>query len=502
MSNYLIAKEELLIYIKARTPFIVVESSERERVEKMLYELAEENRFTVDYYTDAKQLITIGGKSAQPTDINHDPLQYGFNKFKKGRNGIFAIGDITRIDGDNAYSREFLNLLYLAKESCSTVIVITADTIWSRLSVLGTTVKLDFPDQSEIAAIIRAFIERYSGRFHIEWDERRITHVATLLKGLSEVQLENALSTEVIARNGLYEDSIPKMVRKKDRLFGSVGAVQHIRLPDTVRVSGMGNLKRWLAHKREVFFASDEQLRHYDLKVPKGILLAGVPGCGKSFCAKMIAKEWGLPLYKFDIGNLFDKWMGESERKMRESLQFVDNVSPCILWIDEIEKVLSTSDSSNDTGNRILGQFLFWLQESPSRVFLVATANNISKLPAELFRKGRFSEIFFTDLPTRDERADAIRLYAEKSLHIDFSDADIERMVDVTEGYSYSDIETAVKEVSQVRLLDASCEITMDMVIAQIEGILPITKSNPELVEQCRRWGLEKAINVSIEEAK
>ena len=193
---------------------------------------------------------------------------------------------------------------------------------------------------------------------------------------------------------------------------------------------------------------------------------------------------------------------GRKREKDARNLQFVDNVSPCILWIDEIEKVLSTSDSSNDTGNRILGQFLFWLQESPSRVFLVATANNISKLPAELFRKGRFSEIFFTDLPTRDERADAIRLYAEKSLHIDFSDADIERMVDVTEGYSYSDIETAVKEVSQARLLDASCEITMDMVIAQIEGILPITKSNPELVEQCRRWGLEKAINVSIEEAK
>ena len=500
MSNYLKTKEELLIYIKARTPFIVIESSERERVERMLTEIAYENSVIIDYYTASKQLTVLGGTRSLSEDINHDPLQYGFNKFKKNKHGIFAIGDITKIDSDNAYSRELLNLLYMAKESSSSVIVITADSIWSRLSVLGTKVSLDYPNQLEIVEIIRGFIDTYSGHYKVEWSEKDIVMVSTLLKGLSELQLENALSTELIAHGGLWIKNINKLVRKKDKLYGSVGAVQLISLPDNVYVSGMENLKAWLKLKKDVFFASDEILDYYHLKVPKGILLAGVPGCGKSFCAKMIAKEWGLPLYKFDIGTLFDKWMGESERKMRESLSFIDNVSPCVLWIDEIEKVLSTSDSSNDTGNRILGQFLFWLQESQSRVFLVATANNIQKLPAELFRKGRFSEIFFSDLPDEAEREDVIRLYTERSLHMNLPQDEIKRIVSATEGYSYADIETAIKEVSQLLVIDPKLAIDIDMIITQVKSIVPITQSNPELVEQCREWGRHKAINVSKKE--
>ncbi len=503
MSNYAEAKKELLIYLRSRTPFIVVESSERERVERMLLEISAEQQILIDYYTDAKQLTTMNkGSSGTTQDINHDPMQYGFNKFRKSRNGILVIGDVTRIESDNSYSREFLNLLYMAKESASTVVVITADAIWSRLSVLGTKVKLDFPDQAEITEIINNFIGMYAGRFTLEWTDKDITKVATLLKGLSESQLENALSTEVIAHNGLFTENIYALVRQKDKLYGSVGAVQLIRLPKKVTVSGMTNLKHWLATKKDVFYAPEEQLRYYHLQVPKGILLAGVPGCGKSFCAKMIAKEWELPLYKFDIGSLFDKWMGESERKMRESLNFIDSVSPCVLWIDEIEKVLSTSDTSNDTGNRILGQFLFWLQESQSRVFLVATANNIQQLPAELFRKGRFSEIFFADLPNTQERADVIRLYAEQSLHMDLTEEQISSIVEVTEGYSYADIETAIKEVSQHMIVDPNLVITMEMILAQIQSIVPIAKSNPELVEKCRAWGRNKAINVSMKEDK
>lgn len=500
MSNYLNAKEELLIYIKARTPFIVIESSERERVERMLTEIASENNICIDYYTASKQLSAMGGSRCAEEDINHDPLQYAFKKFKKSRHGIFVIGDITKIDSDNAYSRELLNLLYMAKESASSVIVITADQVWSRLSVLGTKVRLDYPHQTEIAEIIKHFIAMYSNRYKVEWSEKDIVMVSTLLKGLSELQLENALSTELIAHDGLWQRNINKLVKKKDKLYGSVGAVQLISLPDDVHVSGMENLKAWLEAKKDVFFASEEVLKYYHLKAPKGILLAGVPGCGKSHCAKMIAKEWGLPLYKFDIGTLFDKWMGESERKMRESLKFIDNVAPCVLWIDEIEKVLSTSDTSNDTGNRILGQFLFWLQESRSRVFLIATANNIQKLPAELFRKGRFSEIFFSDLPNEAERQDVIRLYAEHSLHVTLTDDEVERIVKVTEGYSYADIETAIKEVSQLLVAEPDVTVDIDMIITQVQGIVPITQSNPELVNQCREWGRHKAINVSKKE--
>jgi SpoVK/Ycf46/Vps4 family AAA+-type ATPase len=264
-----------------------------------------------------------------------------------------------------------------------------------------------------------------------------------------------------------------------------------------LEVSGLEGLKKWLRDKKKVFFAPDEALKLRDLDTPKGILLAGVPGCGKSYSAKMIAKEWELPLFRFDIGAVYDKWVGESEKRMKEALEFIDNVSPCILWIDEIEKALSVSDTGNDTGKRVLGQFLFWLQESDSRVFLVATANDVSALPFELFRKGRFSEVFFIDLPGREERRAAIGQYARKSLHIGLGDDDMEQLIGLSEGFSYSDIEYAVKDVAQMALTGGQGVVSQSLLVTKFKGIVPISQSNPDMVEQVRKWGKERAVSAS-----
>ncbi|MDE6724363.1 MAG: AAA family ATPase, partial [Ruminiclostridium sp.] len=233
------------------------------------------------------------------------------------------------------------------------------------------------------------------------------------------------------------------------------------------------------------------------LTAPKGILLAGVPGCGKSLSAKMAAKEWKLPLFRFDIGTIYDKWVGESEKKMKEALRFMDDVSPCVVWVDEIEKALSVSDSGNDTGKRVLGQFLFWLQESTSRVFLVATANDISSLPFELFRKGRFSEIFFIDLPDEEERRDVISQYAGKSLLMDLNDEEMGELVSISEGFSYSDIEYAIKDIAQLALTEGQQAITYEAVVKKFKEIVPISKNNPDMVERIRKWGLERAVAAS-----
>ena len=208
----------------------------------------------------------------------------------------------------------------------------------------------------------------------------------------------------------------------------------------------------------------------------------------------MVAKEWELPLFRFDIGSIYDKWMGESERKMKEALEFIDNVSPCVLWVDEIEKALAVSDGGNDTSKRILGQFLFWLQESKSRVFMVATANDISNLPSELFRKGRFSEVFFVDLPTADERRTAIMQYTDKCLHIKFKEEQLEELVAISEGFSFSEIEYAIKEIAQLILIYGQSGINMDLIRERFGTVVPIEKSNPEKVAQIRKWGEERAV--------
>lgn len=498
MGNYNAAKAEIKNYICARTPLIVVDSPERERVERILREISAELNSSIFYYTDAKQVCTMNGNVTK--DVDHDPLQFIASTFRKNRNATFAFGDVKRIGEDNAYSRELLNILYLAKENNCTLILITADSVWSRLAQFGMLTTLDYPDMDERIRQIEAFVRRFRGRFPIEWDAEDIRMAATLMRGFTEIQIENILSTTLISRRCLNPSQLPELTEQKSKLYAAVSCIQPVQVDRELSVSGLEALKAWLASKKSIFFASDAALQQRDLSTPKGILLAGVPGCGKSLSAKMVAKEWNLPLFRFDIGSVYDKWVGESEKKMKEALQFIDNVSPCVVWIDEIEKALSVSDSGNDTGKRVLGQFLFWLQESNSRVFLVATANDISLLPFELFRKGRFSEIFFIDLPNKQERKAAIAQYISRSLHTQMTEQEMDALIAASEGFSYSDIEYAIKDVAQLALTEGQSIVTQQKLLESFQKVLPITKSNPDMVEKIRIWGARRATAASNRE--
>ena len=321
-------------------------------------------------------------------------------------------------------------------------------------------------------------------------------YASAVLKGFTEVQIDNILSAEIISQNSLKKNRISKLDKQKVKLYGKSDAVQYINLDQEIECSGMNNLKNWLVEKRNIFFMKDEDLREYDLRAPKGILLVGVPGCGKSLTAKFISKEWGLPLFRFDMGSIYDKWVGGSERKMRESLRFIENVSPCILWIDEIEKGLSGSDSENDVAKRVLGEFLFWMQESTAKVFIVATANNVKSLPYELYRKGRFSEVFFVGLPDEETRFKLILQYSNKSLHLQLDKNETDEIVKKTEGFSHSDIEAMIKEVAQVKLLYPDKTDVKKELLRCAERIIPISKINKELVEEIVEWGRERTISV------
>lgn len=495
MGNYSSTKAEIYNYIRARTPLIIVDSSERERVERILKEIARELNINISYYTDSKQVCALNSNVSK--DVDSDPLQYIASSFKKNRNSTFAFGDVKRIGEDNVYSREILNILYLAKETNCTLILITADPVWSRLSQFGMLTTLDYPDMEERINQIKSFIRQYRGKYTIEWNEEDIRMAATLLRGFSEIQIENILSTALVSRSRLGREDLYGLTSQKSRLYSAVSSIQMVKVDRNLTVSGLDALKEWLNSKKSIFFASDEDLQQRDLTTPKGILLAGVPGCGKSLSAKMVAKEWELPLFRFDIGTVYDKWVGESEKKMKDALQFIDNVSPCVVWVDEIEKALSVSDSGNDTGKRVLGQFLFWLQESQSRVFLVATANDISALPFELFRKGRFSEIFFIDLPNAAERKAAIAQYAKQSLHIKISSDDMNDLLQVSEGFSYSDIEYAIKDIAQLALINGQSVITKESLMETFKKIVPISQNNPDMVTKIRKWGSERAVAAS-----
>ncbi len=496
MPNYAQVKKDVINYIYARTPLVIINSNERERIERMLYEIVEETQIDFLYYTDAKQVKAVGTK-AENADTDDDPLGYFLNQLKRRRNLNIVLGDVRRISDDNAYSRELMNILYMAKDNNGVVMLITSDQAWNRISSFGMITTLDLPDTNERIAQIQKFIRQYGGRFPVEWTQEDIPHAAAVLRGFTEIQIENILSAEIIGSNGLKRDKLYKIAGQKQKLYPRVGSVQHINIEKRYCVSGMDHLKSWLEEKKKIFFLPEEILQEYDLGAPKGILLVGVPGCGKSLTAKLVAQEWELPLFRFDIGAVFDKWVGESEKKMREALQFIENVSPCVLWIDEIEKVLATTEAGNETGKRVLGEFLFWLQEASSKVFMVATANNVKVLPYELYRKGRFTEVFFAGLPNSEERKNALMQYIKRSLKLEPEQSLLDELVRITDGYSYSDMETAVKEVAQQMLLGQAGAVTKESLTRAVKSIIPISQINPELVREIESWGKERAVNVS-----
>jgi len=499
LGNFAETKKELRDFILAGTPLVVVNSVERNRVERMLKELVAESRIDVFYYTDAKQVLNLSADSTaeRSKDVNGDPLPFVNESFCHRRHLTFALGDTRRLADDNLYTRELLGSIYLAAENRNTLVLIAAESVWPRLARFGLVTRLDFPDMNERYDLVRAFAAAHDG---VSWNDDEVLHVATLLRGLSEAQINNLLRAALVSRSELGSDDVQSIVARKERLFSAASSIQQVSLRPNTAVAGLENLKEWLAAKKKVFFARDEELACRNLEVPKGILLVGVPGCGKSFSARMVAQSWELPLFRFDIGSIYNKYVGESERQMQEALDYIDNVAPCVLWIDEIEKALSISDSGNDTGKRILGQFLFWLQESEARAFLIATANDISLLPPELFRKGRFSDVFFVDLPDEAERREAISAYVEASLHF-VPDADsMNEYVTATREFSYADIEYAIKDLAEQVVFEQDGNFEPDSLLAAFARTIPISVRSPETIEQIRSWGSQRARSASTRE--
>ncbi|MFE3940217.1 AAA family ATPase, partial [Streptomyces goshikiensis] len=257
-------------------------------------------------------------------------------------------------------------------------------------------------------------------------------------------------------------------------------------------VGGLSNLRDWLRRRGRLLQAD---LRATDLRPPRGVLLVGVPGCGKSLSAKAIAAQWQLPLYRLDMGSIHGKYLGESEGRFREALETADRVAPCVLWIDEIEKGLAGAGDGTGVPQRIIGQFLFWLQESQSRSFVVATANDVRSLPPELLRKGRFDELFFVDLPDAQDREEIIGIYYRRYLKADPDPEQLARLVDLSEGFAGSDIEAALHDVgAEVYLGGGTENLRPAFVLDTFANTVPLSRNNPEQIEEIRAWGRERAV--------
>lgn len=351
------------------------------------------------------------------------------------------------------------------------------------LEKLVTVLELALPDEKEISDIINGFIQNNGiSALPKKFQEEMVT----AFKGLSESEIKDILSLAYAQEGELTEKTLKLIFDQKQQMILKAGVLEMIPLKESVAdIGGLENLKEWIQNKAKVF-KNLKSAMEFGVTMPKGVLIAGVPGCGKSLSAKAAGKLFDVPLLRLDMGRLMGKYVGESEENMRKAIRLAEAISPCVLWVDELEKAFAGigSGGGGDVTTRLFGAFLTWMQEKTSAAFVVATANDITKLPPELLRKGRFDEIFYVPLPNEDERRKIFEIHLNKHRKKDVQGIDIDRLVDETEGYSGADIEGVVSESIESVFVKGSGKLSTEDILQCIHNTHSLSEIMKEPLEE------------------
>lgn len=513
MSNRNEAKQLLRQYLIARIPLIVVQTIEVPRALELIREVALE--LDREHWLDAQSFFAHTlSKGVYELCTNRSVEEnaksvLGAGDFLIGKMHqeqkeyqTLILTEVPDISEDSGEAQRLLDLVSLASEMYGTLVVLTHRPVWNTLQRHGLLVTLDMPDEEEMARLIHSQLDVNRDEVDIQWDGGDIREAAATLAGVTQIEAANVLSA-LLAKGSVTREDMAQVRSAKDRLFSNISGLEKIQVdPAMKEVGGLKGLQAWLEEKKTLLKPEKKELmRRLHLQPPRGILLVGVPGCGKSLSAKAIAASWELPLYRLDFATVQGSYVGQSERQLRDALATAERVSPCVLWIDEIEKGLSGAGSSNDGGvsTRMVGQFLFWLQECRKAVFVVATANDVSRLPSELLRRGRFDELFFVDLPTEEEREDILHLYFQRYLQVDIRSNPVfaRQLVELTDGFTGADLESAVRELAYRKVADPDHDLTRSEILSSFQNVVPLSQTSPEKINQIRNWGKERAVPAS-----
>ena len=365
------------------------------------------------------------------------------------------------------------------------------------LASLVEFVDLPLPDRRRLREIIGETFKRMSGThtLKLQIDASGVDAMAGNLSGLTEEAAERTISQAVVGRLALSADCITDVLDAKKALLKRSEMLEFVDSTDTMaNVGGLDNLKQWLQQRRGAW---DEEAAQFGLDAPKGVIILGVQGCGKSLCARAVAGEWKLPLVKFDTAAVYDKFIGETEKRIQKVFRVAEGLAPCVLWIDELEKVFAGSgpdSASADAGvsSRLLASFLSWMQERKPAVFVAATCNNVTVLPPELIRKGRFDELFFVDLPSETERRQvfAIQLAKRKRNPADY---DLGKVAEAAQGFSGAEIESAV-QTALYAAFAAKRELSNEDLLTALSSTVPLSITRAEEIGELREWAKKRAV--------
>jgi ATP-dependent 26S proteasome regulatory subunit len=410
---------------------------------------------------------------------------------------VMALVDLTGHLKDERVLRMLRDLIRKSARDGGMVVLIDASNeLPPAIRAIATPFDLSLPAEEELVAVVKSVLRELNSTvpIHVDIDRRGFQTIIRNLRGLSARQARQVI-LDTITPNRSFEISVVnKVLAEKRKQFQSAGLLEYVESPvDLGEIGGLNKLKEWLRVRQN---ALSDEAAAFGIPAPRGILMLGMQGAGKSLSAKAVATSWQRPLLRLDVGALYDRFIGESERRLHDALRQAEMMSPIILWIDEIEKGFASAASQSTDGGlskRMFGALLTWMQEHKTQVFLIATANDIEALPPELLRKGRFDEIFFVDLPRLEARRQIFSIHLAKR-HRDPQKFDLDGLAEVSEGFSGAEIEQAVV-AALCHAFSANTDLTTAALAAAIKASPPLSVTMAERVEALREWAAGRCVS-------
>jgi len=528
------ALERLKVLLNSSTPIVVMETVEEMRAVNLVRIACSALNLATFEWSIASGLVRCGSDgTAMSLETDHIPAMahtgYGTGHdmtdvaakaIYNSREPAQALGNIEGMSVEAAFIlKDFhrhmedpvvVRRLRDVGQKFSTnrrTLVLTAPSISipPELGSLVEFLELPLPDRPRLRQIIDEMIVRLGKTRTLKrsLDAAGMDALAENLRGLTELEAERAISQAIVTRYGISAETVTDVLDAKKDLLRHSGMLEFIDASQNLGdVGGLDNLKRWLGQRRGAW---ENSAREFGLEPPKGVIILGVQGCGKSLCARAVAGEWKLPLVKFDTAAIFDKYIGETEKRIQKVFKVAEGLAPCVLWIDELEKVFAGSgpdSASVDAGvsSRILAAFLSWMQDRKAPVFVAATCNNVNALPPELIRKGRFDELFFVDLPNQTERKQifSIQLNRKKRNPAEF---DLDRVAQVAKGFSGAEIDAAV-QTALYAAFSAKQPLKTENLLDALRATVPLSTTRAEEIQTLRAWARERAVAASSPDAR
>ncbi len=523
------ALERLKILLNSSTPIVVMETVEEMRAVRLVRVACSSLNLATFEWSIASGLVRCGSDVGELVpEVSHlsagatgydshdvgaqglynskEPAQALSNLEAMSLEAAFVLKDFHRHMDDPVVVRRLRDVGQKFSANRRTVIITApAITIPPELGSLVEFLELPLPDKQRLRQIIDEMSVRVGKTRTLKraLDPSGLDAMANNLRGLTEEEAERATSQAIVTRYGVTPETVTDVLDAKKELLRRSGMLEFIDASENLAsVGGLDNLKRWLAQRRGTW---EDSARDFGLEPPRGVIILGVQGCGKSMCARAIAGEWKLPLVKFDTAAIFDKYIGETEKRIQKVFRVAEGLAPCVFWIDELEKIFAGSgpdSASVDAGvsSRILAAFLSWMQDRKAPVFVAATCNNVTVLPPELIRKGRFDELFFVDLPNQAERKQifGIHLARRKRSPVEF---DLDRVGAAARGYSGAEIDAAV-QTALYAAFSTKQNLSTQGLLDALKATVPLSTTRSEEIQALRAWAKLRAMPASAADAK